>query len=49
MTLVAREIDSEDLERGQSVWWYLLVAASLFFVAETVVSNRLSRRALDLD
>ena len=44
-----REISSADLERRQRIWWYLLVAAALFFVAETVVSNRLSRTALDLD
>ena len=49
MAPLVREINSDDLERGQSVWWYLLVVASLFFVAETMVSNRLSRRALDLD
>ena len=49
MAPLVREINSDDLERGQNVWWYLLVVASLFFVAETVVSNRLSRRALDLD
>ena len=45
----AREIGPEDLERRQSVWWYLLVAAFFLFVAETVVSNRLSRRVLELD
>ena len=44
-----REIGPEDLERRQSVWWYLLVAAFFLFVAETVVSNRLSQRALELD
>ena len=45
----AREIGPEDLERRQSVWWYLLVVAFFLFVAETVVSNRLSRRVLELD
>ncbi len=44
-----REIGSADLEHRQTVWWYLLVAVFLVFVAETVVSNRLSRRVLDVD
>jgi len=44
-----REIGSVDLEHRQTVWWYLLVAVFLVFVAETVVSNRLSRRVLDVD
>ena len=47
--LPVREIGDDDLERRQSIWWYLLVAAFLFFVAETVMSNRLSRVALDLN
>ena len=29
-------------ERGQRVWWYLLVAAFLVLAAETMLSNRLS-------
>ncbi len=45
----ARAFASEDLERRQGIWWYLLLAAFLFFVAETVVSNRLSRTALNVD
>ena len=44
-----RVIAPEDLERRQSVWWYLLVAAALLFVAETLVSNRLSRTALSAE
>ena len=44
-----REISGEDLERRQTIWWYLLVAAFLLFVSETVVSNRLSRTALEVD
>jgi Aerotolerance regulator N-terminal/von Willebrand factor type A domain len=32
-----------DLERGQTIWWYLLVLALLLMVAETVLSNRLSK------
>ncbi len=45
----AREVSAGDLERRQSVWWYLLVAAFLFLVGETVVSNRLSRTVLSAD
>ena len=41
----ARVVPAGDLERRQSVWWYLLAAAALLFVAETLVSNRLSRTA----
>ena len=44
-----REIGAGDLERRQSVWWYLLVAAFLLLVGETVVSNRLSRTVLTAD
>jgi hypothetical protein len=33
----------EDLERRQTIWWYLLLAALIFMAAETVLSNRLSR------
>ncbi len=33
----------EDLERGQTIWWYLLVVALLLMAAETVLSNRLSK------
>jgi hypothetical protein len=32
-----------DLERGQTIWWYLLVVALLLMAAETMLSNRLSR------
>ena len=45
----ARSFSPQDLERRQDVWWYLLVAAFLLFAAETVVSNRLSRRALEVE
>ncbi len=45
----ARVIPPEDLERRQSVWWYLLAAAALLFVAETLVSNRLSRTVLSAE
>ena len=33
----------EDLERGQTIWWYLLVGALLLMAAETLLSNRLSK------
>lgn len=33
-----------DLEGRQALWWYLLVAAVLVLVGETLLSNRLSRR-----
>ena len=45
----ARTFSSEDLERRQGIWWYLLVIAFCLLVGETVVSNRLSRRALEVD
>ena len=45
----ARAFSPDDLEQRQGVWWYLLLVAFLLFVGETVVSNRLSRRALDVD
>ena len=38
---------AEELERRQSIWWYLLLAALLLLGAETLLSNRLSRRSLD--
>ena len=44
-----RAFASEDLERRQGVWWYLLVAVFVLFVAETVISNRLSRAALNVE
>jgi len=37
---------AQELERRQAVWWYLLFAAVLVLAAETVLSNRLSRRAV---
>lgn len=35
---------SEEREKRQSLWWYLLVAGFALLAIETVVSNRLSRR-----
>jgi hypothetical protein len=34
----------KDAERRQAIWWYLLFAGVVLLAAETVVSNRLSRR-----
>ena len=44
-----RERQPEDLERDQTLWWYLLIGALGFLASETVVSNRLSRTELDAD
>ena len=44
-----REFQPEDLERSQTIWWYLLIGALGFLASETVVSNRLSRTELDAD
>jgi len=35
----------QDQERRQKIWWYLLTAAVLLMVGETLLSNRLSRNA----
>jgi hypothetical protein len=37
-------VTREDAERRQALWWYLLFAALLILAAETVISNRLSRK-----
>ncbi len=37
-------VPKEDTERRQALWWYLLFAGMLLLAAETVVSNRLSRK-----
>ena len=39
---VADGATPEDRERGQRVWWYLLVGAVVVLAAETVLGNRLS-------
>ena len=44
-----RELRPEDLERRQTLWWWLLVGAVGFLATETVISNRLSRTELDPD
>jgi hypothetical protein len=40
----ATALPREEAERRQSLWWYLLFAGLLLLAAETVISNRLSRR-----
>ena len=45
----ARTFSPEDLERRQGIWWYLLIVAFCLLVGETVVSNRLSRRVLEVE
>jgi hypothetical protein len=45
---VVQEVSSKDLERRQRIWWYLLIAAVLFLVSETVISNRLSRHSMEM-
>jgi len=37
-------VDAREAERRQAIWWYLLLAGLLMLAAETVISNRLSRR-----
>jgi len=44
----SRTISAVDIERRQDLWWYLLVIAVVLFILETVMSNRLSRKTLDL-
>ena len=39
----ALKAQPEDLERRQTIWWYLLMATLVVMAAETVLSNRLSR------
>jgi hypothetical protein len=37
-------LSREDTEKRQALWWYLLFAGLLLLAAETVISNRLSRK-----
>lgn len=39
------ELTPADMEKRQSIWWYLLVGGLAALLAEAVVSNRLSRRS----
>jgi hypothetical protein len=34
-----------DMEKRQSIWWFLLVAGLTALLAEAALSNRLSRKA----
>jgi hypothetical protein len=43
-TVAAEPLTPEDNERRQALWWYLLLAGMLLLAAETVISNRLSRK-----
>jgi hypothetical protein len=42
---LGHEIGIEELERRQSLWWYLLGAGLLFLIIEAVVASRLPRIA----
>jgi hypothetical protein len=37
-------LSREDAEKRQALWWYLIFAGVLLLAAETVISNRLSRK-----
>jgi Aerotolerance regulator N-terminal/von Willebrand factor type A domain/CARDB len=39
------ELTPEDLEKKQGIWWFLLLAGVVALVSESLLSNRLSRRA----
>jgi hypothetical protein len=39
-----QEMTREDAERRQGLWWYLLLTGLMLLAAETVISNRLSRK-----
>lgn len=39
-----QEVTREEMERRQSLWWYLLVAGLLLLATETAIANRLSRK-----
>ena len=40
----AQELTREDVERRQSLWWYLMLTGVVLLAVETVISNRLSRK-----
>jgi aerotolerance regulator-like protein/VWA domain-containing protein len=39
-----QEMTREEVERRQSLWWYLLLAGVLLLAAETAIANHLSRK-----
>jgi hypothetical protein len=43
-TATAEPMTPEESERRQALWWYLMFAGMLLLAAETVISNRLSRK-----
>jgi hypothetical protein len=43
--ITAEAPSREDAERRQTIWWYLLALAGVLLATETLMSNRLSRRA----
>jgi hypothetical protein len=44
LVATAQEATREEVERRQSLWWYLLLTGLLILATETVIANRLSRR-----
>jgi hypothetical protein len=38
------QLTPEDIEKKQTIWWFLFLAGALALLAEAVLSNRLSRR-----
>ena len=38
------ELTPQDVEKKQSIWWYLMVAGVMALLGEAVLSNRQSRR-----
>jgi hypothetical protein len=38
------DLTPEDMEKKQTIWWYLLVGGVLALLTEAVLSNRLSRK-----
>ena len=38
------DMTPEDMEKRQTIWWFLLVGAALALLGEAVLSNRLSKR-----
>ncbi len=38
------DLTPEDIEKKQSLWWYLFAAGVIALLAESVLSNRLSAR-----
>ena len=43
------DLTPEDMEKKQSIWWFLLVAGVAMLLAEAVLANRLSKRLRQAD